>query len=237
MIAFREIEDDDPILDLSPLVRTLDFLRREFDANDMGIPLTATMALKPELIARAVIEIKWPDWMEEDVYRRIKVAREEHYDPLWVLHYELINLRFARHYRRHLALTKMGRPIIESRFRSFHFLTKHLMLGSRRFQFGRDHLMGNWDIWLNVLDMEAEGAVTGEYLTHVLYGPPDRDGPFDERTSYLYNGVLTPLIWSGLLTESIPEARLLSERTYSRTPLWDRYLDLDDKPARNVARH
>ena len=63
MIAFREIEDDDPILALSPLVRALDFLRRELGAYDKGIPLTATMALKPELIARAVIEIKWPDWM------------------------------------------------------------------------------------------------------------------------------------------------------------------------------
>lgn len=237
MIAFREIEEDDPILALSPLVRALDFLRREFSANDKGIPLTATMALKPNLIARAVTEIEWPDGMEEDVYQRINVAREEHYDPLWVLHYELINLRFARHYRRHLALTKMGRPIIESRFRSFDVLTKHLMHGSRRFQFGRDRLMGNWDIWLNVLDVEADGGVTGKYLTHVLYGLPDRDGRFDERTSYLHDGVLKPLVWSGLLTESIPEVRLLSERTYSKTPLWDRYLDLDDKPARDVARH
>ncbi len=237
MIAFREIEDDDPVLSQSPLVRALDFLRREFCANDKGIPLTATMALKPNLIARAVTEIGWPDCMEEDVYRRIKVAREEHYDPLWVLHYELINLRFARHYRRHLALTKAGRPIIESRFKSFHFLTKHLMLGSHRFQFGRDRLRGNWDIWLNVLDVEAEGGVTGKYLTHVLYGPPDHVGPFDERTSRLYEGVLKPLIWSGLLTESIPEVRLLAERTYSKTPLWNRYLDLDEKPPRSMARH
>ncbi len=160
MIAFREIGNDDPILALSPLVRALDFLRGEFSADNRGIPLTATMALKPNLIARAVTEIEWPDWMEEDVYRRIKVAREEHHDPLWVLHYELINLRFARHYQRHLALTRAGRPIMESRFRSFHFLTKHFMLGSRRFQFGRDRLMGNWDIWLNVLNVEAEGSHT-----------------------------------------------------------------------------
>ena len=133
MITFREIEDDDPILALSPLDRALDFLRGEFGASDKGIPLTATMALKPELIARAVTEISWPDWMEEDVYQRMQVAREEHYDPLWVLHYELIDLRFARRYGRHLALTRVGRPIIESRFRSFHFMTKHLMLGARRF--------------------------------------------------------------------------------------------------------
>lgn len=79
--------------------------------------------------------------------------------------------------------------------------------------------------------------MTGKHLTHVLYGPPDRDGPFDERTRYLYDGVLKPVIWSGLLTESIPETRLLSERTYSKTPLWDRYHDLDDKPARSVIRH
>ena len=79
--------------------------------------------------------------------------------------------------------------------------------------------------------------MTGKYLTHVLYGPPDLDGPFDERPSRLYDGVLKPLVWSGLLTESIPEVQLLSERTYSKTPLWDRYLDLDDKPARSVVRH
>lgn len=237
MIAFREIDDEDPILGLSPLARALDFLRLELGEDDKGIPLTATMALKPNLIARAVTEIRWPDWMEEDVYQRIKVAREEHYDPLLVLHYALIDLRFARHYRRHLALTKTGRPIMESRSRSFHHLTQHFMLSVWRFQGSREHLMGNWDIWLNVLDAEAEDGVTGKYLTHVLYGPPELETQFDLRTHRLYDGVLKPLIWAGLLSETIPDVRLIAERTYNKTPLWDRYLRFDDRPIRRAAIH
>ena len=81
MIAFRGVEAS--ILTLSPLVRALDFPRREFSASERSIPLAKPMALKPKLIDMTVAEVEWPDWMEQEVFRRNKVAREEHYDPLW----------------------------------------------------------------------------------------------------------------------------------------------------------
>lgn len=157
------------------------------------------------------------------------MASEEHFDPLMVLHGSLLDLHLTRHFKKHLVPTKQGRVVLEDRFQSFHTVTGHFLSDCHRFLFARQRIMGNWDIWLNVIDEEAEAGVTGQYLTHVLYGPPDEPTEFDMRTHSLYDGVLKPLVWSGLLSEDFSAGRKISGRVYCKTQLWDRYLELDEK--------
>lgn len=66
-------------------------------------------------------------------------------------------------------------------------------------------------------------------LTETLYGPAQTDGPYDPRMSALYDGVLKPLVWAGLLHENMDLGRALGDRVYVLTPLWRRYLELDPK--------
>jgi hypothetical protein len=91
----------------------------------------------------------------------------------------------------------------------------------------RSELMGNWDIWLNVIDFEARHGICGVDLRAVLYGAPESG--FDREQSRLYDGVMLPLMWVGLLNEHFYNGRKLTDRIYIHTLLWQKYLELDDK--------
>lgn len=242
MYAFRKIDDDDPILDISPLMRALDFLRGQFEADAKGIPLTKSKAFRRTLVADAIGSIQWPDWTEQEIYHGfmpIKIADERHFEPFWILHEALLYMKLVRHYRDRLLLSKAGQAVFTSRSKAFEALSQELLFGLPYFRTAqsRGDIMGTWDIWLNVLDVEARHGVSGATLTEVLYGPGDKDRAFDPRTSGLYDGVLKPLVWCGLLVENMDLGRKLSERVYTATPLWGRYLKLDPKPPRLWAVH
>ncbi|MGI3212637.1 hypothetical protein ACROSR_16170 [Roseovarius tibetensis] len=237
MYGFRTLDDDDPVLDSSPLMRALDFLQAKLEAEPKGIPLTKTKALRRAMVAEAITKIQWPDWTEQEIYHGfmpIKVADEYHFQPFWILHHILLEMKLLRHYRGRLLFSKAGSRLFTSRFNAFDVIAKEVVFHSPYFEISRmrGDIIGSWDIWLNVIDIEAQQGVSGKDLTEVLYGPSESDGPFDPRTSALYDGVLKPLVWAGLLDENRQLGRKLSERVYTVTSLWNRYLQLDPKPVR-----
>jgi len=230
MFRFRTLNDDDPILNASPLIRALDFLCQEFEDNPKGIKLTKNLFFNLKLVERAIPAVDWPDWGVDEIYhrfRRIKVAHEDHFEPLMVLHDALLQLKLVRRHKGCLILTPRGREIIEQRFRLFDLVAQHWILENGFFWRSRMNLMGNWDIWLNVIDEETRAGTTGCDLRTVFYGPPEPG--YDGVQSDLRNGVLLPLLWVGLMEEHFDNGRRLEDRTYSQTPLWSKYLELDDK--------
>ena len=234
MYDFMKISDDDPVLDGSPLVRALDFLNMKFQADPKGIPLTKSTALQRTIVAEAIAEIQWPDWTEQEVYHGfmpIKVADEQHFEPLFIVHNLLLNMRVVRNYKGRLLLTRKGTAAFASRFNSFNVLAQELLLRAPYFFISRQRngFVGNWDIWLNVLDVETDAGASCQKITEIFYGPASVDTVFDARPGGIYDGVLKPLVWCGLLTENMDFGRKLSERVYTKTPLWNRYLKLDPK--------
>lgn len=237
MIRFREIPDDDPVLDGSPVLRVLDFLKAQFDRDPKGIPLTKSGAFRRAMVAEAISAIRFPDWTEQEIYQefnKIRVADEHHFEPLWVLHFILRDMRLVRPYLGHLRLTKAGKDLFADRFRMFDVVTRTLLFNADEFRHPRENrnLLGNWDVWLNVIDYEARGGITARALTEVFYGPTDPAQIYDPRIGDLYGGVLKPLVWSGLLSEDMTGGRKIADRVYSITPLWTRYLALNSKPPR-----
>lgn len=221
-------------------MRALDYLDQIFADNSSGIRLTKGGSFKRDLIAGAIKIIQWPDWTEAEIYHGympIKVADEQHFEPFRDLHYRLIRAKLARHYKGKLVLTKHGRSVFEDRFQRFQLIVHHMLYHDPylvELRHRRD-LIGNWDIWLNVIDIAAAHGASGRELTDALYGREDEPNEFDPRTSALYDGVLKPLVHCGLLNESRANGRKLVERVYSRTPLWMQYLKLDPKqPALRV---
>lgn len=228
------IPSDDALLEGSPLVRVLDFLAAKFVENPKGIQMTKTMAFRRDLIAEAILKIQWPDWTEQEIYNGympIKVADEYHFEPFWELHYLLLRMKVVRHYKGKLVLTKLGKSVFEDRFRRFDAAAHALLFDDPHYaemRYGRN-LVGNWNIWLNVLDVEAQHGTTGQNITEVLYGKEDEPNEFDPRTSALYYGVIKPLMWCGMLEEHIDNGRKLVDRVYTKTPLWKQYFQLDPK--------
>lgn len=235
MFEFREIPPDDPVLKMSSLVRALDFLAVKFEENPKGIPLTKGLAFKRDLIAEAIVEIQWPDWTEVEIYNGfmpIKVADEQHFLPFCDLHEHLVNLKLVRRYKGKLLLSKTGKTLFSDRFQRFHRLAQYVLFEDPHRLMMREHhgVFGNWDVWLNVMDIETTHGATGKHLTDTFYGAEDETNEFDPRTSRFHTHVLEPLIYCGLLDESRENGRKLTQRVYTKTELWQSYLRLDDKP-------
>jgi hypothetical protein len=228
------IPSDDPLLDSSPLVRALDFLAVKFTDHPSGILMTKGLSFRRDLVAKAIFVIQWPDWTEQEIYNGfmpIKVADEYHFEPFWELHYLLLRMKLARHYKGKLVLTKTGHGVFGDRFKQFDAVVRALLFDDPQYaemRWGRN-VVGNWDIWLNVLDVETQQGASGKQITEALYGVAEVENEFDPRTSDLYNGVLKPLLWCGLLQENMDISRKLTQRVYTKTPLWGRYLQLDPK--------
>ena len=110
------------------------------------------------------------------------------------------------------------------------FKVDHLWFGRVR-----ERLLGNWDIFLNVLNVEAEDGITGLDFRRELYGEPEVGDEFDPTVSSLYVQVLRPLCWTGLLHEQRQDGFRLSTSFFTKTLLWRAALQLktDDlvKPA------
>jgi hypothetical protein len=169
VLEFRQLAPDNAALGGSPLLRALDYLDQGFADNPNGIPLTKGGAFKRGLIADAIRVIQWPDWTEAEIYygfMPIKVVDEQHFEPFRELHYRLIRAKLARHLKGKLVLTKHGRSVFEHRFQRFHLIVQHMLFRDPylvELRHRRD-LIGNWDIWLNVIDIVAAHGASGREL-------------------------------------------------------------------------
>jgi len=60
MYKFRTLANDDALLDTSPIMRAIDFMSTQLEGNPRGIPLTQSGMLSQNIVADAILEIKWP---------------------------------------------------------------------------------------------------------------------------------------------------------------------------------
>ncbi len=101
--------------------------------------------------------------------------------------------------------------------------------------------MTNWDVFLNVLNVETEDGAAGAHLRQILFGEPD-PSPFpryDEMMGSLYTQVLGPLVWTGLLQETRLNGSFRSQDSlFTETPLWKAALKLDtDSTVQSATRY
>ena len=90
--------------------------------------------------------------------------------------------------------------------------------------------LGNWDIFLNVINVEARTGCTLAHLLKTLYGWEEKDGFDPEHSNVRFAFkfcVIRPLCWLGLLWEDRESLNLWEDGTYYKTPLWQAALKLD----------
>ncbi len=126
-------------------------------------------------------------------------------------------------------LTKAGQNLIERPGRLLSALVPNYLFrlnhgAHLRFE---GQLLGNWDIFLNVINVEADQGCDLAHLRTTLYGPPEADRRgLDGIGSMLYVTVVRPLCWAGLLESDGPAGKRSNAQFY-KTELWRRYLRLD----------
>ena len=240
MIVFRQTGDNEPALQFSPILRATE-KTFSYIAEHGGIELTPTKCIKRNFVHWAASAFEWPGYTAEELFKLNKVLNEADFAPLMHLHDMLLSLKIGRHYKGKFILTKPGRSLahrpekifgIIAPFFLFH--VNHEYLSRRPIQ-----LTGNWDVFLNVLNVEAENGVTATALRETLYGPHDPTKGYDEALGGLYVQVLRPLCWVGLLVEHGSAGSIsFGPRTFIKTPLWRVALQLDtDSQVQPATRH
>jgi hypothetical protein len=241
MIKFRKVDDADPALAHSPMVRALE---RTFAyiADHGGIGLTPSKAFKRIFVHWAAREFDWPGYNEADLFAVNKVLNEIDFGPLMDLHNVMIALKIGRHYKGQFKLTKAGQGLIGHSGRIFGIVTPFYLFEVNHARFSRfddEPILGKWDVFLNVLNVETEDGATGADLRQALFGEPDPAGGFDHVLSRLYIQVLRPLCWTGLLhMDRAKGFRSTEQSVFTKTPLWKAALRLEtDRMAGGATRH
>lgn len=92
--------------------------------------------------------------------------------------------------------------------------------------------VGNWDTWLNVINVEADHGADGTQLFRTFYGyePSYADDTWREASAFT-SCVLSPLKWAGMLDSvSSKDQDGLTRQHYVKTQLWRSVLELDTDP-------
>ncbi|WP_439527524.1 hypothetical protein [Pannonibacter sp.] len=233
MIRFCELDDRNPALSLSPLVRgvekTLGWMAEHGD-----IPLTPGKAFKRSFVHWAAAEFAWPGHTAEELFAICKVLNEGDFMPLQMLHGLMLAMRLGRHYKGEFRLTKAGRDLAERPGRIFStmvpvflFQLDHASLSARKEEAPP---LVNWDVFLNVLNVETRNGASGDQLRRVFFGEPESSPAWqhDHAMRDLYISVLRPLCWAGLLQKTeVAGSFSYSDAIFSKTPLWQAALRLD----------
>ena len=234
MIEFCILPDDHTDLTHSPLLRAA-VLMLNYAREHGSIPLTKTKAFKRVFVHWAVEHFAWPDHDAEDMFRYNKVVNEHDFLPLELLHYLLIQLKLGRHYKEEFRVTKRGAELAQSPGRLFAELIPFYVLRIDHSSYARidDRPFGKWDVWLNVINMEADHGSTERKLFAVFYGEEaDWDNAGWRQMAAFSSYVLKPLEWAGLLIQQCEEtADGKHVHHVFKTPLWRSALklDLDDQ--------
>jgi hypothetical protein len=187
------------------------------------IGLTQGRAFQRKFIHWAAAEFAWPGWEEDRLFRVNKVLNEYDYPPLEALHFVLLKLKLIRHHKLTCRLTKAGRAMPDKPGDLFNLIAPFYLFEIDHAASSRipEPLLGNWSVFLGVLNVEAAGGVSCGALRKILYGPPDPKEPYDLLPGMIWNQVLSPLCWLGLLAElKSDERQHIADRHYVTTGLW-----------------
>ena len=150
-----------------------------------------------------------------------------------IIHTLLLHLKLGRHYKGQFLLTQKGKKLVNASAEIFETITPAYL-------FEMDHAygyrpndppLGNWSIYLNVLNIELQTEKSGLELRTVFLGQRDESASIcDNGFSALYHHVIKPLCWAGLVQEFSFEKHeyiQMDKRLFLKTALWSLALELE----------
>jgi hypothetical protein len=150
--------------------------------------------------------------------------------PLEVLHHLLIKLRLGRHFRGEFRVTKRGAELAKTPSRLFAELIPFFLLKIDHSSYAclTDRPLGDWDVWLNVMNVEADHGTTERALFATLYGEEFDWDTAGWREIGAFSGcVLWPLEWAGLISKTFEKRDGKHIYHVFKMPLWRSALELD----------
>ena len=229
MIEFLTLSDDHPDLAHSPLLRGA-LLTLQYAQKHGPIGLTKTQAFKRVFVHWAVENFDWPGKGAEEMFRYNKVINEYEFPPLEIIHLLLISLRLGRHIKGEFRLTKRGKKLSQNPGHLFAELIPYFVLQVDHTSYVRfgNPPFGNWDVWMNIINVEADHGTTEAALFETFYGEPQDWHTAGWREMAVFSAcVLRPLEWAGLLVETREEDGNKPLCHVFKTPLWRSSIKLE----------
>ncbi len=232
MIKLNPIDNDDPVLDQSKLLHALQ-QTISYAETQGGIGLTQTKAFNRKFAHWGAENFNWPDYSAEKLLRVQKVLNEEDVPPVMVLHDIMSIAKWGRHTKGNFQLSRSLKSLAANRGQLFAELAQLYLFHYNHARLSRIDFTapGNWDIFLNIINVEAQQGLTEAHLVKTLYGLDQSTDPFDRvcrnHQWFLVSEVLRPLVWIGFLEENRASEDRLADRIYWKTPLWSKCMKLD----------
>ncbi|AVW91363.1 hypothetical protein [Celeribacter baekdonensis] len=240
MIEFLELPDDHPALRLSPLLRAAQYTMK-YAAENGGIGLTATKAFQRKFVHWAVEHVNWPGFGLEEAFSVSKVVNEYEFPSIQIVHFLLLQRKLGRHYKGKFLLTKKGKDLLKSPAQLFHELMPFFILEVDHSSYARldERPIGNWDVWLNVMNVELEAGQSEKQIYGLFYGEGPDWGNAGWRGMAIFSSyVLKPLEWAGLVSVHEVKGGSRHDWMYFKTLLWSGVLRLEtDEMVKATVRH
>lgn len=228
-----KLQTDVDVMALSPMLRGMVLTLRYADEHD-GIGLTKSDAMNRKFVHWAAAAFDWPGHTPEELFIVNKVLNEDDLFPLWPVRNLLHHLKLIRRYKGTLRVTALGRSLAAEPERFFDLVAPiylYRFVHDEYMRDGEDYgVLGNWPIFLNLINIEARQGCKSARLIEVLYGMTDNenyDPHYSSVSSTLRINVLRPLCWLGLLSEETGGKRMFKDSTYHKTALWMASLKLE----------
>lgn len=164
------------------------------------------------------------------MFRYSKVIYECEFSPLEVLHQLLITLRRGRHFKSEFRLTKRGAELADAPARLFAEPIPFFVLQIDHASYARfeERPFGKWDVWVNVINIEADHGTTERVLFAAFYGQDhDWDNAGWREMAAFSSCVLQPLEWAGLLVQTRKMRDGKRIHHVFKTPLWRSVMQFD----------
>jgi len=232
MIDIQNIDGNPDLLAHSRLLFAMQRTFQHIGEHD-GIGLTKSKAFNRKFTHWAAEHYDWPEYELSKLLRINKVLNEEDVPPVMVIHDLMVLAKLGRPYKGTFRMTVKAKALTNNPGKLFAELAQIFLFQYDHGQMSRfgDVAPGNWDVFLNVINVEAESGVAESDLVKTFYGVEDTVGTFDREyhwyKSSLFITVLRPLCWIGFLEETREGDDLLAPRLYTKTPLWRACLHLD----------
>lgn len=221
-VLLQPVKNDERSLAGAPMISAAHKLLAYLNEYE-AIGLTKGKAFQRKFVQWAAAEFVWPGWEEDKLFLVNKVLNEYDFPPLEALHFALLKLKLIRHYKLTCRLTKAGREVAGTPGDLFNLIAPFWLFEVDHAASSRvpEPRLGNWDVFLGVLNTEAAHGVTCAALREFLYGPPDAGQPYDRMAGMIWSQFLRPLCWLGLLAETMSDERQqVEDRVYTTTGLW-----------------
>lgn len=232
MFQFQPLSNNETALAKAPMNRAAGKLLG-YLVEHQTIGLTQTKAFNRKFVRWAAGAFAWPGFDLERYFAVSKVMNEYDFPPLEDLHFVLLKLKLIRHCKLTCRLTQSGAALADKPGDLFNLIAPFFLFQIDHAASSRipEPLLGNWDVFLGILNVEAEGGISSARLREILYGPPNSAEPYDRLTSMIYSQLLSPLCAVGLLVEGeTKKHQAFDDRPYVKTLLWAKALRFPFNP-------